>query len=105
MITVYGDRAADKCRLFVSGHAESGAEKDIVCAAVSALTSALLFQAPGSKVCRHVRYRMAPGEVFLSCHGLGDGFETVMTGLAAIAERYPSHLCIKSAVDDKIEKV
>lgn len=105
MITVYADRAKDRCRLFVCGHAERGAEKDIVCAAVSALTSALVLQATGSATCRHVRYRMASGEVFLSCRGMGDGFETVMAGLTAIAERYPRHVCIQSAVDDKTKEV
>ena len=98
MITVYADRAKDRCRLFVCGHAERGAEKDIVCAAVSALTSALVLQATGSATCRHVRYRMASGEVFLSCRGgLGAGFDLVLTGLSAIAAEYPDHVRIESA--------
>ncbi|MBE6703233.1 MAG: ribosomal-processing cysteine protease Prp [Ruminococcaceae bacterium] len=97
MIRVYAWRQADRCRLFVLGHANSGAERDIVCAGVSALTGALVFQAVQSEYCRHTRYRMAPGEIFLSCRGLGDGFETVISGLTAIARQYPAHLQIENA--------
>lgn len=101
MIEVYAQRHGTRCRLLVTGHAESGAQQDAVCAAVSALTAALVLYVLEKKTCRHVRYSMASGEVFLSCHDPGEGFALVMRGLSAIAAEYPEH--VRIVVDDKIE--
>lgn len=92
MIEVYAAQRGEKSRLFVTGHASEGPLRDQVCAAVSALSCALVFYADQSKDCRRLRYHMAPGEVFLSCHGLGKGFEVIRTGLLSLAERYPEYV-------------
>ena len=95
MITIYADRGAEKCRLFVSGHAEEGAERDIVCAGVSALTGAMVLWAAKGGSCRRVRYQLEAGKVFLSCLGATESFDMMLAGLEAIAHRYPDHLCIR----------
>lgn len=100
MIEVYAKRRGDRCSFFATGHAVEGSERDVVCAGVSALTSALVLHAVSSPA-RYVRYTVSSGQVFLSCHGLGDAFELVLGGLAAIAEKYPQH--VRMAVDDKRE--
>ena len=97
MIEIYAKRRGDRCSFFATGHA-GGEEQDVVCAGVSALTSALVFHAITANA-RYLRYTVSSGQVFLSCHGLGDAFELVLTGLSAIAEKYPEQ--VRMAVDDK----
>ncbi|MBQ8358034.1 MAG: ribosomal-processing cysteine protease Prp [Clostridia bacterium] len=94
MIRIYADRRGERCRFFATGHAEGSAERDVVCAGVSALAGALVLHAVAVP-CRHLRYSMAPGEVFLSCNGLGEGLDLVLRGLEAIAERYPHQVRIE----------
>ncbi len=101
MIEVYARRRGERCSFFATGHAEEGSERDVVCAGVSALTSALVFHAVNAGA-RYLRYTMSAGQIFLSCHGLGDAFELVLSGLSAIAEKYPEH--VRIAVDDKQEQ-
>ena len=100
MIEVYARRRGERCTFFATGHAEKGDERDVVCAGVSALAGALVFHA-AKKSARYLRYTMSSGQVFLSCHGLGEAFDLVLTGLSAIATRYPAHL--RMTVDDKCE--
>lgn len=99
MILVYANREGARCRLFVEGHADYQKKgDDIVCAAVSALTGALVAFAAESPACRHLRWSVRKGELFLSCRGgLGVGFDIVMRGLRAIGEQYPECLRIESA--------
>ncbi|MBQ9778981.1 MAG: ribosomal-processing cysteine protease Prp [Clostridia bacterium] len=98
MIHVYANREGARCRLFVQGHADYATGQDIVCAAVSALTGALVAFAAESPACRHLRWSVAHGELFLSCRGgLGVGFDIVMRGLRAIGEQYPENLRIEVA--------
>lgn len=106
MIEVYAEKAGPKCRMLVTGHASQGPERDVVCAGVSALVSSLVFYATAAPACRHLRYSMEPGEVFLSCTGLGESFVLVLRGLDAIAQAHPAHLKINSmpSVDDKSKK-
>ena len=92
MIEVYVAQRGEKSRLFVTGHASEGPLRDVVCAAVSALGCALVFYADRDKDCRRLRYHMASGELFLSCHGLGKGFEVIKEGLTALALRYPDYI-------------
>ena len=105
MIEIYPDRARGRCRLLVTGHAESGKEHDAVCAGVSALVSALVLHARSTPQ-RHLRYSMASGEVFLAGMEQGEGYALVMRGLHAIQQAYPGHLKIcDMAVDDKCTAV
>ena len=98
MIRVYAERQGARCRLFVEGHADHATGEDIVCAAVSALTGALVAFAAESPACRHLRWSVRRGELFLSCRGgLGVGFDIVMRGLRAIREQYPECLRIEVA--------
>ena len=98
MIRVFANRQGARCRLFVEGHAGYSKGDDIVCAAVSALTGALVAFAAESPACRHLRWSVRHGELFLSCRGgLGVGFDIVMRGLRAIGEQYPECLCIEVA--------
>lgn len=103
MIRIYASRSGACCRLLVTGHARGGEERHVICAGVSALAGALALHAAAS--CRHARYHMAPGEVFVSCPHLGEGFALVMRGLCEIAKSYPDQVQIVqySSVDDKIE--
>lgn len=101
MIEVYARRRGERCTFFATGHAAKGDERDVVCAGVSALTSALIFHAVKTSA-RYLRYTMASGQVFLSCHGLGAAFDLVLTGLSAIAAGYPEHL--RMTVDDVTER-
>ena len=104
MIRVTASRQRDRCRLAVLGHAGQGAERDAVCAGVSALSGALLMWATQSGRCRHVRQYAAPGVLFLSCRGAGDAFDAAVLGLRAIAKAYPTHLQVEISVNDKTEK-
>ena len=98
MIRVFAYRQGGYYRLLVTGHADYHAGEDIVCAGVSALSCALVAHAKRSPDCHHLRCSVAPGEVFLACRGgLGAGFDTVLGGLALIAEQYPQHVCIEVA--------
>lgn len=103
MIRIYASRSGACCRLLVTGHAEGGEERHVICAGVSALAGALALHAAES--CRHARYHMAPGEVFVSCPHFEEGFALVMRGLCEIAKSYPDQVQIVqySSVDDKIE--
>ncbi|MBQ3064551.1 MAG: ribosomal-processing cysteine protease Prp [Clostridia bacterium] len=90
MITVYADRRGAKYRLLVQGHAGEGSEAPLVCAAVSALTGALLSFAEQEPRCRNKRLVMREGEVFLSCvGGLRGAFDMTVQALAALAAAYP----------------
>ncbi|MBQ9099512.1 MAG: ribosomal-processing cysteine protease Prp [Clostridia bacterium] len=95
MIRIFADKIGDRCRFLATGHAMAGAEREAVCTGVSALAGALIFYALQAPDCHRVRYSMQPGEVFLSCHGLDQGFALVMNGLAAMAEQYPEDLVIE----------
>ena len=88
--------------MLITGHAEGGDERHVICAGVSALAGALVLHAAG---CRHARYYLRSGEVFLSCPDLGEGFELVINGLCEIAKGYPDQVKMMqhSAVDDKIK--
>ena len=104
MIEVYATQGGGKCRLLVTGHATEGADRDIVCAGVSALVQSLaLYAADRPDIRRRLRCHVQPGEVFFSCHGIEQGFGTVLCGLFAIAREHPDCLAIRSfiAVDDK----
>lgn len=103
MICVYAHRKGERCRLYVTGHADGGEERHVICAGVSALTGALILYAAAN--CKNARYSMASGEVFLSCPALGEGFEIVLQGLCEIAKTYPDQVRIMQyeAVDDKIK--
>lgn len=103
MIRVYAHRRGERCRLFVTGHADGGEERHVICAGVSALAGALILYAAAS--CKNARYYMASGEVFLSCPSLGEGFEVVLGGLCEIAKAYPDQVMLMQyePVDDKIE--
>ena len=92
MIAVYADRRGAKYRLFVQGHAGEGAGAPLVCAAVSALTGALLSCAESEPRCRTKRILMREGEVFLSCvGGLRGAFDMTMQALEALALSYPEN--------------
>jgi uncharacterized protein YsxB (DUF464 family) len=95
MIRIYAEHTGDRCRLFAQGHAEPGAERDAVCAGVSALTGALILHARAVGA-RYLRYHMRPGEIFFSCREGGECFELVLRGLRAIAGRYPEHVKISA---------
>ncbi|MBO5354466.1 MAG: ribosomal-processing cysteine protease Prp [Clostridia bacterium] len=103
MIHIYAHRKDERCRLYVTGHADGGEERHVICAGVSALTGALVLYAAAN--CKNARYYMASGEVFLSCPSLGEGFEIVLRGLCEIAKSYPDQVKLMQyeSVDDKIE--
>ncbi len=93
MIKVWATRRGQKCRLLVLGHAEGTGEGKLVCAAVSALTGALVTYAKNNPVCRHVRANAEAGRVFLSCRsGLGSAFDMTREALALLAKEYPENV-------------
>ena len=93
MIAVYATKRRDHYRLYVEGHAGSDGEGKLVCAAVSALTGALLHFAKERAACRHCRTSVEGGRAFLSCHGgLSNAFEMTVSALAELAEAYPAHM-------------
>ena len=93
MIAVYADRVGEKYRLLVEGHAERDGEGSLVCAAVSALTGALVEYAKSSPVCRRLRTTGEKGRVFLSCRGgLENVFEMTLAALTRLAAAYPRHI-------------
>lgn len=98
MIEIYARRRGERCTFFATGHAAEGDERDVVCAGASALIGALVLYAVQASV-RYLRYTMASGQVFLSCHGLGTAFDLVLTGLSSVAVEYPEHLRV--TIDDK----
>ena len=102
MIRVFADRRGGKCRLLVSGHADSTPEGRLVCAAVSALTQALVSYAKNNPVCRHVRTSSEAGRLFLSCRsGLGGAFDMIAQALLQLANEYPQNVAYcteKSAI-------
>ena len=103
MIRVYAHRSGERCRLFITGHADGGEERHVICAGVSALAGSLILYAAAN--CQKARYYMVSGEVFLSCPKLGEGFEVVLQGLSEIEKSYPDQVKIMqyAPVDDKIE--
>lgn len=102
MIRVYADRVGQKYRLLAKGHADDGdADGALVCAAVSALTGALLQFAKSRESCRFLRATMAHGYVFFSCRGgLKNAFEMIVAALSALARQYPRHISVMGV--DKI---
>lgn len=105
MIAVYADKREEKYRLLVEGHAEQAEEGKLVCAAVSALTGALLQYAKSSPVCRYVRATADKGQVFLSCrYGLENAFEMTVLALTELAFLYPRHIaCYKEERGERRE--
>lgn len=104
MIRIYATKRGEKYRLLVQGHAEKEGEGRLVCAAVSALTGALVGFARACTACKYVRSSLSHGNVFLSCHfGLQDAFFMTLLALQQLADAYPMHLCVCStqgAVND-----
>lgn len=94
MIRVYAERNGCKYRLLTEGHADmNDSEGALVCAAVSALTGALVQFAKGEQSCRFVRAAVSCGQVFLSCRGgLKNAFEMIVAALSALALQYPRHV-------------
>ena len=93
MIAVYADRRGEKYRLLVEGHAGGEERGRLVCAAVSALTGALVAYAKNNPVCHHVRAFTDKGKVFLSCRlGLENAFEMTVGARAELAAVYPQHM-------------
>lgn len=99
MIHVYADREGQKYRLLAQGHADdSVSDGALVCAAVSALTGALLQFARSRECCRFLRASMAHGHIFFSCRGgLKNAFEMTVAALSALAQQYPRHICVMGA--------
>ena len=95
MIKVYGSKRGERCRLYVEGHAGGGATGARICAAVSALTGALVSFARGREECRFLRYSLARGEIYLSCRGgLQNAFEMVWGALLELAREHPENIVI-----------
>ena len=93
MIAVYADKRGEKYRLLVEGHAGENGDGSLVCAAVSALTGALVEYARNSPVCCRLRASVDKGRVFLSCrYGLGNAFDMTVLALAKLASLYPQHM-------------
>ena len=104
MIKVYATKQGEKCRLLVEGHAKSDGEGSLVCAAVSALTGALISFAASNPACRYVRASLSRGNAFLSCRsGLNDTYDMTVLALRQLALEYPMHVCFpygSTAVND-----
>ena len=100
MIAVYADRRGAKYRLLVQGHAGEGESAPLVCAAVSALTGALVSYAEVAPRCHKKRISQRAGEVFLSCiGGLRGAFDMTMQALEALAATYPENFyCLSRTV-------
>ena len=95
MIKVYGDKRGDRYRLYAEGHAGGGATGARICAAVSALTGALVSFARGRAECRFLRYSLASGQIYLSCcGGLQNAFEMVWEALSELAREHPENIVI-----------
>lgn len=95
MIRVFADRRGGRYRLLVEGHAEHHVDASNICAAVSALTQSLVRFAATAPDCRHLRWSVERGRVFLSCRaGLGSTFEMVVGGLSELAATYPDCVCV-----------
>ena len=96
MIRVYADRRGQKYRLLTEGHADyPDGDAPLVCAAVSALTGALVQFAKRQDTCRFVRLSVSHGHVFFSCcGGLKNAFEMIVTALSALALQYPLHVTL-----------
>ena len=96
MISIYVTKKASRYRLYLEGHADYAPTNDIVCAAVSALTEALIGYAAESPACHHLRFSIKKGEAFLSCRGgLGAGFDMILRAYQNIARLYPNHVRIE----------
>ena len=92
MIALYADRNGNKYRLFVKGHAFEGEDAPLVCAAVSALTGALLSYAAAEDRCRCKRIVEGAGECFLSCRGgLRGAFDMVLLAIEMLAVSHPDN--------------
>lgn len=103
MITVYADHRGEKYRLLVEGHAGREGAGSLVCAAVSALTGALVEYAKSNPVCRYVRTASDKGRVFLSCQmGLENAFEMTVGALMQLAAAYPRHIMRHSAAGNTL---
>jgi len=93
MIRIYASKRGEKYRLFVVGHAEKSGQGALVCAAVSALTEALVSFARHNPACRYVRVGLESGSAFLSCcFGLRDTFAMTVGALRQLADKYPMHI-------------
>lgn len=93
MIQVFADNRGDKYRLLVLGHADDTPVGRQVCAAVSALTGALVSFAESQADCYHVRYAVDTGKLFLSCNGaLSQGFLLITQALHALALEHPKNM-------------
>ena len=106
MIRVYAQRRGNKYRLLVSGHADATPAGRQLCAAVSALTGALVAFAEKREDCSPVRSSLGAGRAFLSCCGaLSEAFELVTDALAALALQHPENMqYAPCAVDDKLPR-
>ena len=92
MIAVYADKRGEKYRLFVKGHAGVGEKASLVCAAVSALTGALLTYTRRSPRCWAKRLLENEGEIYLSCRGgLRGAFDMTLLALEVLAVSYPEN--------------
>lgn len=104
MIKIYATKRGEKYRLLVEGHAKKEGGGSLVCAAVSALTGALVSFAKSHPACRYVRTSLARGNAFLSCkYGLNDTYDMTVSALQQLAMDYPMHVCFPDksvAVDD-----
>ena len=87
MIHIYAHRKGERCRLYVTGHADGGEERHVICAGVSALTGALVLYAAAN--CKNARYYMASGEVFLSCPRLARALRSCCGGFARSQKAIP----------------
>ena len=96
MIRVYADRHGQKYRLLTEGHADyPDGEAPLVCAAVSALTGALVQFAKEQHACRFVRVSVSHGHIFFRCcGGLKNAFEMTVAALSALALQYPKHVML-----------
>ncbi|MBR2465084.1 MAG: ribosomal-processing cysteine protease Prp [Clostridia bacterium] len=95
MIKVYATKQGEKYRLLVQGHATKGQEEgSLVCAAVSALTGALVSFATSHPACRYVRASLSRGNAFLSCRsGLNEAYDMTVLALRQLALEHPMHVC------------
>ena len=106
MIRIYADRRGDRYRLYVEGHAGEGATGARICAAVSALTGALVQFARERAECRFLRYSLARGQMYLSCRGgLQNAFEMVLGALLELAREHPESLVMTENREEVNERV
>lgn len=106
MTRVYAEQDGDTVRLECRGHAgyaESG--KDVVCAAISAISQTLYLWCRNAEGVRIKRERMEPGRFVLeACGPCAEPWRAAVLGLMSLAQGYPAYIRVDTRGFDLCSK-